>query len=446
VNVVTAVVFNAFTMAKQETKTKRDKVRVGAMENAWEMLVQIGGKPGQFSCALMDDLARELTHYNEILYIDVDVLRKHLEGLDDDGDGLICKAEFKQIVQVLRKSGLHDFRPPWLETQIKTLKDNASWQSLKRWVSSETWNHGIDVMLIISIGLAFAESCQLGLLQPKSEREVITDESKSNQGLFYSFAFWNLIFTSLFMLEMTLKIMVYGFERYWSRMMNKFDFLITIGTLAITLIVLMPNSFNSPSAIRLAAMFRVGRITRLMFHVSAQFNIMANTLFVIVPEATSILKVLMIAMFTFSFMGVQLFGGKINTDPASPYSEPVSQTDYGSSNYYANNFNDIPSGMVTLFELIVVNNWFEIVDGFSAAIGNPYLAATYFVLWYVFGVLIVMNIVVSFVLNAFVDKYEQHTLEIKQGRKDTANVDEDAADEVDHDEDPHTDHIGDSFG
>ena len=31
---------------------------------------------------------------------------------------------------------------------------------------------------------------------------------------------------------------------------------------------------------------------------------------------------------------------------------------------YANNFNDMFSGFVTLFELLVVNNWFEIVDGF----------------------------------------------------------------------------------
>ena len=45
--------------------------------------------------------------------------------------------------------------------------------------------------------------------------------------------------------------------------------------------------------------------------------------------------------------------------------------------------------MVLLFELIVVNNWFVIVDGFSAAVGT--WAAAFFVVWYIFGVLIAMG-------------------------------------------------------
>merc|ERR1719247_3155789 len=104
------------------------------------------------------------------------------------------------------------------------------------------------------------------------------------------------------------------------------------------------------------------------------------------------IKVLLYVMFTFSVLGMQLFGGVINTDPKSPYSAPLADTDYAQADYFANNFNDMPSGMVTLFELLVVNNWFVIVDGFSAASGNI-VSPLFFVVWYVFGVLVCMNIV-----------------------------------------------------
>eukprot|EP00501_MAST-03F_sp_TOSAG23-6_P000298 GSMAST32.ASY1.ANO1.305.1 assembled CDS len=40
--------------------------------------------------------------------------------------------------------------------------------------------------------------------------------------------------------------------------------------------------------------------------------------------------------------------------------------------YYPNNFNDFASGLVTLFELLVVNNWFIIMDGFAAATGSDW--------------------------------------------------------------------------
>ena len=35
------------------------------------------------------------------------------------------------------------------------------------------------------------------------------------------------------------------------------------------------------------------------------------------------------------------------------------------ANYYANNFNDLASGLVVCFELLVVNNWFIICEGFA---------------------------------------------------------------------------------
>jgi two pore calcium channel protein 2 len=60
---------------------------------------------------------------------------------------------------------------------------------------------------------------------------------------------------------------------------------------------------------------------------------------------------LAIVMAEYAAIGMYLFGGKLRME------DPIlANTTYGRSNYYANNFNDYASTLVTLFELLVVNN------------------------------------------------------------------------------------------
>ena len=72
---------------------------------------------------------------------------------------------------------------------------------------------------------------------------------------------------------------------------------------------------------------------------------------------------------------------------------------FGQADYYANSFNDLLSGAVTLFELMVVNNWFVIVDGYSTVLGRP--ARLFFVLHYWLGVVVALNIIVAFVIDTY---------------------------------------------
>ena len=71
---------------------------------------------------------------------------------------------------------------------------------------------------------------------------------------------------------------------------------------------------------------------------------------------------LFVIMFFFSTLGGQLFGGKINYGPQLP---ALAGTKFAKANYFANNFNDLASGFVVCFELLVVNNWFLLCEGFE---------------------------------------------------------------------------------
>ena len=70
------------------------------------------------------------------------------------------------------------------------------------------------------------------------------------------------------------------------------------------------------------------------------------------------------------------------------------------------NFNDVESAFVTLFCILVVNNWFVVVDGF-AAVASRDVARVYFLSFYVIGVLLFLNIVVAFILDAFLSEYNK---------------------------------------
>lgn len=58
-----------------------------------------------------------------------------------------------------------------------------------------------------------------------------------------------------------------------------------------------------------------------------------------------------VTMYIYAIIGMSCFGGKIYIGNAM-----LVNTTFDSNNYYPNNFNDFGSSLVTLFELLVVNN------------------------------------------------------------------------------------------
>lgn len=64
------------------------------------------------------------------------------------------------------------------------------------------------------------------------------------------------------------------------------------------------------------------------------------------------MSMLWCALYLFGMLGTALFGGVIYR------SQPLLDgTDFKAEDYFANNFNDLGSAFITLFELLVVNNW-----------------------------------------------------------------------------------------
>lgn len=102
----------------------------------------------------------------------------------------------------------------------------------------------------------------------------------------------------------------------------------------------------------------------------------------------------MIIYFVFALIGMAMFGGVIrknleifadNTNPGV---------------YYMDNFNDMLSSFVTLFTLMVVNNWQFQIDMYVAALDNTHIRI-YFIFFFYFSVVIGINLVIAYVLDMY---------------------------------------------
>ena len=120
--------------------------------------------------------------------------------------------------------------------------------------------------------------------------------------------------------------------------------------------------------------------------------------FDIVAETSMSLRhlVLMVAvvMYSFAAIGQMVFGGRLNKDPASSTHEKLLESPYARAKYWPLNFNDMPSGFVSVFTLLYVNNMDILASGCEAVTGS--WANLYFVAFWVLGVLFLRNIFTSF--------------------------------------------------
>jgi hypothetical protein len=118
-----------------------------------------------------------------------------------------------------------------------------------------------------------------------------------------------------------------------------------------------------------------------------------NMVAMLVPTFWQMFLVLFCVYYIFAIIGQYLFGGKIFT------TNPVLQnTNFSSAGFWPLNFNDLPSGFVTLFALMIVNNWYEIAQGFMLAT-NSDIVSIYFVIFFVIVNLVVLNIVMALVID-----------------------------------------------
>jgi two pore calcium channel protein 1 len=128
----------------------------------------------------------------------------------------------------------------------------------------------------------------------------------------------------------------------------------------------------------------------------------------------SVSLLLIIIFYFFAIVGMEAFQYQVTEGCCVNASYSVGQYYAGSLNssvpnpavYYLNNFDNILRSYVTLFILLVVNNWYIIMEGFASEVSPHWTARIYFFSFYIVT-LVVLQVVISFIVEAFVLQLEE---------------------------------------
>jgi voltage-gated sodium channel len=168
----------------------------------------------------------------------------------------------------------------------------------------------------------------------------------------------------VFVLEIAIRVLACG-PRVWRFFLdgwNVFDFVIV----ALSLL---------PAAGPLATIARLARLLRALHLVSAlpELRLIVSTMLRSLPSLGNVTLLLGLILYVYAVVGVHLFGA---ADPA--------------------HWASLPRAMLTLFEILTLEGWVDLMDASTAA--TPW-AWVYYVSFVVLAVFVVVNLFIAIVIN-----------------------------------------------
>ncbi|XP_006640532.1 two pore channel protein 1 isoform X1 [Lepisosteus oculatus] len=230
---------------------------------------------------------------------------------------------------------------------------------------------------------------------------------------------WSYIFfLTIYGVEMLLKISGLGPLEYFSSGWNLFDFSVTVfAFLGLLVLAFDMEPFYFIVVLRPLQLLR-------LFKIKQRYRNVLDTMFELFPRMASLGLTLIIFYYSFAIVGMEFFAGVVypnccvNSTVADSYRQVSitvgNRTVLDEGYYYLNNFNNILSSFVTLFELTVVNNWYITMEGVTSQ--TTHWSRLYFMTFYIVT-MVVMTIIVAFILDAFVFR-------MNYSRKNRAPVDD----------------------
>ncbi|XP_054834792.1 voltage-dependent T-type calcium channel subunit alpha-1G isoform X2 [Eublepharis macularius] len=277
---------------------------------------------------------------------------------DSDSDGVY---EFTQDAHY------SDQRDPrrWKAPGRKALKCLAFWnvvcETFRKIVDSKYFGRGIMIAILIntlSMGIEYHE-------QP----EELTNALEIS----------NIVFTSLFALEMLLKLLVYGPFGYIKNPYNIFDGIIVV----ISVWEIVGQQGGGLSVLRTFRLMRVLKLVRFMPALQRQLVVLMKTM----DNVATFCMLLMLFIFIFSILGMHLFGCKF-----------ASERD-GDTLPDRKNFDSLLWAIVTVFQILTQEDWNKVLYNGMASTSS--WAALYFIALMTFGNYVLFNLLVAILVEGF---------------------------------------------
>ncbi|XP_010281255.1 PREDICTED: voltage-dependent T-type calcium channel subunit alpha-1H-like, partial [Phaethon lepturus] len=256
---------------------------------------------------------------------------------------------------------------------------------LKRIVESKYFNRGIMIAILIntlSMGIEYHE-------QP----EELTNALEIS----------NIVFTSMFALEMLLKLLAFGLFGYIKNPYNIFDGIIVV----ISVWEIIGQSDGGLSVLRTFRLLRVLKLVRFMPALRRQLVVLMKTM----DNVATFCMLLMLFIFIFSILGMHLFGCKFSL-----------KTDTGDTVPDRKNFDSLLWAIVTVFQILTQEDWNVVLYNGMASTSS--WAALYFVALMTFGNYVLFNLLVAILVEGFQAEGDANRSDTDED-KTSANFDDD---------------------
>ncbi|XP_054438520.1 voltage-dependent T-type calcium channel subunit alpha-1I [Pteronotus mesoamericanus] len=240
----------------------------------------------------------------------------------------------------------------WRETRAK----------LRGIVDSKYFNRGIMMAILVntvSMGIEHHE-------QPEELTNVLE--------------ICNVVFTSMFALEMLLKLAAFGLFDYLRNPYNIFDSIIVI----ISIWEIVGQADGGLSVLRTFRLLRVLKLVRFMPALRRQLVVLMKTM----DNVATFCMLLMLFIFIFSILGMHIFGCKFSL-----------RTDTGDTVPDRKNFDSLLWAIVTVFQILTQEDW-NVVLYNGMASTSPW-ASLYFVALMTFGNYVLFNLLVAILVEGF---------------------------------------------
>lgn len=398
-NLLTAIIYNQFrgylTSSLQASFFRR---RVG-IRAAFEVLLQIQDPDSDQPLGTVStEHARQAIQKAKIGTTGGQLVRN---ALAQNSTGHLSAREFQDLFDVLDKETKRRQRPAMSYVQ------NSIMRKIQILVSQKVFDYASDFVVAVNVLVVSV------LLE--YEQDTIWENPNSILGVA------NFFFVLYYAFEQLLKLWAVGCQRYRSSMVNVYCGTVTLILVLVEIAhvclygfpfskaskgVLSEYSLSLRTMTQITNILITFRLLRIVPNVKA-LSLILKTLLRLLKNLRPFAGIIVAVFYVFAVFGMMLFAGV--TDPSNVGVDKTRKLSkecgtFDQLQYYANNFDDFFAAVVVLWDLMVVNNWHVFLKEYAEVVN--WWAQLYFVAWYLISVILVINLFVALILEAFISQWE----------------------------------------